>query len=475
MADQNRQNLSPHVAAILNEFVPDHISANYPKFVEFVAAYFNFLEEVNESGYYQNTLPEQRDIRTQEQQFLQRIQKEIGLFAPREYEANPQVFYDRISELWRSKGSQEAVETFFRLFLDDAVEIRYPWNQVLIPSDGRWIVENKLRVTMISGEAEDYVGQTIRQVGSDAQARVDRVERRVYSDGVIHELTLVKGTVVGDFTPRAQIVSDSGSVGEIYRSALALNVVSRGTGYQKGDRIRVEGFEGFSFTAFVSGVDEAGGITDTRISNYGAGNTPDHVQEANTSEIYYFEDFLLYQYSDDQQAGPSQVVFEIDTDSGTGADFDIEYGAVVTTDGEYDGVRGQLSESIVLQDSDFYQKFSYEVSTNYSTRLWLDALKRTVHPGGMAVFGNVRIREVLDNTVASSVIYTAITSPSEYVLAERPRFVSNPLAFSQDYTIPEEVFFSEAYVGTEFFNEEFVVTTELSTQDRTEEVFVTQD
>ena len=475
MVDQSRQNISPHLSAILDEFVPDHIRANYPKFIDFVVAYFDFLEDSNGSGYYQNALPEQRDIRTQEQQFLQRIQKEIGLFAPREYAASPQVFYDRISELWRSKGSQEAIETFFRLFLDDAVEIRYPWNQVLIPSDGRWIVENKLRVTMVSGDAEDYVGRTIRQVDSDAQARVDRVERRVYSDGVIHELTLVKGTQVGEFTPRSRIVSDAGNVSEVYRSVSGLNVTSRGSGYRRGDRIRVDGFEGFTFTAFVSGVDENGGVTDTRISNYGAGNTPDHVKEDNTSEIYYFEDFLLYQYSDDQQVGPSQVVFEIDSDNGSGADFDVEYSALITTDGEYEGVHGQLDESIVLQDSDFYQKFSYEVSTGYSTRLWLDSLKRTVHPGGMAVFGNVRIREVLDNSLASSVLYTAKTSPPEYVLAERPRFVSNPLAFSQDYTIPEDVYFSEAYVGTEFFNEEFVVTTELSTQDRTEEVFVTQD
>ena len=470
-----RNDLSPHVSALLEQFVPDHIRSNYPQFIDFVQAYFDYLEQSNSSAYYQNTLPQQRDIRTQEDEFLRRIQKEIGLFVPQSYAVEPRLFYDRISDLWRAKGSEEAIKTFFLLFLDDVVEIYYPWEQVLKPSDGRWIVEDKLRVSIISGDPNDFAGKTVRQIGSDAQARVDRVERRVYSDGIIHELTLVQGTQVEKFDPQERIVADTGLEAEIYKSVSGLTVTSSGSGYSRGDRVEVNGFEGFTFTAFVSGVDDNGGITDVRFSNYGAGNTPLHVRDSNTDDLYYFEDFLLYRYSDNTQVGPSTVEYKIDTDSGSGADFDLNFGAVVTTPGEYDGVKGQLSESIVLQDSEFYQKFSYEVSTNYSTRLWIDALKRTVHPGGTAVFGNVRIFEELSNKVQSSVIYTAITTPSEYQLLERPRFVSNPLAFSQDYTIPDQVFFAEAYVGEEYFNEPFVVTTETSTESLTDEVFVTQD
>lgn len=470
-----RKEYSPHISALLEQFVSEHIRSSYPHFIDFIEAYFNYLEDVHGSAYYQNALPQQRDIRTQEQEFLAQIQKEIGLFVPSEYAADPKVFYDHISDLWRSKGSEEAIKTFFRLFLDDAVEITYPWNRILIPSDGRWIVEDKLRVSMISGDANDFAGKVVQQVGSDAQARVDRVERRVYSDGIIHELTLVKGTQISEFDPRARIVSTDGLEAEIYRSVSGLDITNSGSNYQRGDRIRVRGFEGFTFTAFVSSINDDGGITDVRISNYGVGNTPNHIKELNTSEIYYFEDFLLYQYSDNTQVGPSEVEYEIDTDLGSGADFDLRFDAVVTTPGEYEGVRGQLDESIVLQDSDFYQKFSYEISTNYSTRKWIDALKRTVHPGGMAVFGNVRINETLDNTIASSVIYTAITEPPKYVLLERPRFVSNPLGFAQDYTIPDQVYFAEAYIGEEFFNQELEVATETSTETFTNDVFVTQD
>lgn len=520
-----RKDLSPHLSALLEQFVPDHIRENYPHFIDFVQAYFNYLEESNLSGYYQNTLPQQRDIKTQEQEFLARIQKEIGLFVPQEYAVQPSIFYDRIADLWRSKGSEEAIKTFFRLFLDDAVEIYYPWAQVLKPSDGRWIVEDKLRVVMISGDANDFTGKTIQQLGSDTTARVDRVDRRVYSDGIIHELTLVKGTQTNEFDPLERIIADGGLEAEIYRSLADIQILTGGTGYQRGDRIRVDGFEGFTFTAYVSGVDEVdGSITDVRISNYGAGNTPDIVLNSDNPPEFYFEDFLLYRTSDGFQVGPSEKignitaflrdtriqlpvidneiivegrveqtiiplddlklvipgrtvdteisvdvtftspVFEIDTANGSGARFLLSFGAVVTTPGFYEGVRGQLSESIVLQDSRFYQKFSYEVSTNYSTRKWIDALKRTVHPGGTEVFGNIRIKEILDAKVKGSLMYVATTEPSEYILTERPRLTNTPLGFSQDYTIADEVFFSEAYVGEEYFNDQFVDETESSTQ-----------
>lgn len=468
-----RKDISPHISALVDSFVPEHLRANYPKLIEFAKAYFDFLEDSHKASYYQNTIAEQGDVWQQEQQFLARIQKEIGLYVPRAYAVSPKVFYQKVVELFKSKGSEAAIITFFQLFLDDVAEIYYPWEQVLIPSDGRWIVEDKLRVSMITGDPDDFAGRVIKQTDSDATAKVDKVERRVYSDGIIYELTLVKGTKSGTFEAGETITATGGLSAEIYRSVSGFNITSGGTNYKPGDRIRVGGFEGFSFNAFVSFVDPNGAITDIRISNYGAGNTPQHVKDDNVSEIFYFQDFKLYQYSDDTLA--LTPTLDITSTNGSGADIEILYDTVVTTGGEYRGVKGQLSESIVLQDSNFYQKFSYEVSTNYSTNVWLDGLKRTVHPAGMAVFGNIRLNDSIDNSIQSNVIYTATTSPSEYEILERPLLISTPLGFRQDYTIQTEVYFSEAYVGTEDFNQAFTDVTESRSQGITDEVFVTQD
>jgi len=575
--NKDRAKLAPHIETLLSSFVPSHIRESYPELIEFVKAYLSYLEETNLSGYYQNTLQDQRDIRTQDSEFLRRIEKEIGLFVPRDYEADPILFYDKISEIWRSKGTDEGLKLFFRLFLDDPVQIRLPYEQVLIPSDGRWTVEDKIRVSMISGNPEDFEGKRIIQVEQFAEATIAKVERRVYSDGIIWELIFVKASRSGNFIENNTIAieDDLDTRAEVYRSVTGINIDNGGVGYSRGDFITLQGYEGISFTAYVDAVDESGTIEALQIANYGSGNTPNHIKEkykpavgtvtqdtANailsaavglspekelfedqtiefegetyplgdvdrtgngevraqdalevsryldgvqtdsdiinyienglipfveqnqdlynsyfnfeepTSENdvgeYYLEDFLVYEYATDNQVGNSSLTFEIDTVSGSGAEFSINYGAFIKTRGRYVGVKGQLSESIVLQDSFFYQKYSYEVLTNFPINRWQGALKRTIGPAGTIPFANIRVSDVLDLSISTQQ-FDRFTTPGIYTIEVSDELSENLLSVDQTYVEGTEFYFSEDYTGSYIFNE----TSSVGTTDSSS-VFTTQ-
>jgi hypothetical protein len=520
--------MNPNVSALIASFLPDHIPAKYPQFVEFAKAYFDFLEQSNTAGFYTNSLPEQRSIYTQQDQFLEYIQRELGIFVPRIYAADPKVFYDKITELWRSKGSEEAIKTFFLLFLDDVVEVNYPWANVLIPSDGRWIKEDILRVTMKpgSGDAQQFAGKLIKQVSSEAAAVVSRVESRTYSDGIIYDLTLVKGSIRRIFDPQEDIVlADNPAVrAEIYRSLKDFTIINRGTGYKVGDRISVQGFDGFTFVAFVSTVSLTGEILDIQITNFGSGNTPIHVRLANVDQpnpaLYYIKDFILYQYLDDQRDGPEETwsnnliteatptvlditegpglgtkstVFEhdyaegndvffaedyvgnsseeslyipgtgfvqsrravlvIDSKAGVGAEIVLNFGALTGYPGRYDGVHGQLSESIVLQDSFYHQKYSYEVKTTFATSDWINQLTRAVHPAGTKVFGNVFIFNKLGTQVKSGEIFIDKSTPNGTIITEALSVNEYLVGIIQDYSESVGVYFAADYVGQVVFEE----------------------
>ena len=450
--DKRRNLIAPHVDTIIDSFIPDHIEANYPDLIAFVRAYLKYLEESNQSAYYQNTLPQQRDIRTQDSEFLKRIEKEIGLFAPREFESDPKLFYDRISDLWRSKGSQEAIQTFFRIFLNDPVQIRLPWEQVLIPSDGRWSQNTILRVSSINGDPRDFAGKVVVQIESFASAVVSQVDRRVYADGIIWELTLVKGSVVGEFFDEntVTIEDDINTRAEVYRSVSEINILDGGTNYEVGDRVFLEGLEGVTFIANVSRVDDdTGEILNLTISNFGSGNTPEHIKETNTSDEYFLEDFLLYEYdSGNAQVGQSTLEFSVETIFGSGASFSVSYNPLVETEGRYIGVKGQLSESIVLQDSFFYQKYSYEVITNFPIDIWEGSIKRTVSPAGTIAFANVRVFDTLD-LEADAQLFRFVTTPAVYNVTDTQVLGETIVAFAQDYTVGTDFFFLESYVGDE--------------------------
>ena len=79
--------------------------------------------------------------------------------------------------------------------------------------------------------------------------------------------------------------------------------------------------------------------------------------------------------------GTSGATAKIVTDS-TELQISTTIGGIVTTSGEYAGVKGQVSESTKkIQDSDYWQDYSYVIKVGESLKVWKDDFKRTMHPG----------------------------------------------------------------------------------------------
>ena len=67
-------------------------------------------------------------------------------------------------------------------------------------------------------------------------------------------------------------------------------------------------------------------------------------------------------------------------------------GTVSTSEGVLFGADGRISESSKkIQDSFYYQDFSYVVKVGNSINVWRDAVKRILHPVGLALFGEVSV------------------------------------------------------------------------------------
>lgn len=446
---------------LIRSILPNHIVAKYPRLVEFAEYFFEYLSKENKSAYYQNSLYQQRDIRVQDHEFLNLIQRELGLLSKKNVAADPKVFYDYLSNLWTAKGSEESIKTFFRIFLDDEITIYYPWEAVLIPSSGIWKVEKVLRVSMISGDPLNFVGKTVKQLNRAGSAVISKVEKAVYRDGIIYELHLINSSIVPKFVEREEIyaVEDSSLRAEIYRSVVDLEIIERGSGYESGDLVEVFGYNGLSFKGYVLGVDSNGGILDIAIVNFGSGNTPDHVLNSDNPPTFAYKDFYIYK--DGELISAIEPTVVVQSTNGSGTNIKIKYGTIADYPGYYDGVKGQLSQTIVLQDSNYYQKFSYEVTTNYSNKDWEDALKKTVHPSGMAVFSNIKTFFEQNISVNNSFIFARSKDPVNYTMLEKPDLTSTATGLIQDYVYNSDVdlnygtdiYFAEDYVGVLVFSE----------------------
>lgn len=68
-------------------------------------------------------------------------------------------------------------------------------------------------------------------------------------------------------------------------------------------------------------------------------------------------------------------------------------GTTVTSSGEFVNVDGHVSElTKKIQDSLYYQDYSYVIKVGEAITSWRDDLKRSIHPAGFNVFGEVSIR-----------------------------------------------------------------------------------
>ena len=86
-------------------------------------------------------------------------------------------------------------------------------------------------------------------------------------------------------------------------------------------------------------------------------------------------------------SGASATIAQIDTPTITP-----QVGTIAITSGEFLGERGKISSDVMrVQDSFYYQDYSYVVRVGESINTWRNAIKRTVHPAGWAVFGEVSI------------------------------------------------------------------------------------
>ena len=93
-----------------------------------------------------------------------------------------------------------------------------------------------------------------------------------------------------------------------------------------------------------------------------------------------------------------------------------DIGTIGTTAGAFENDKGKVSESLMkIQDSFYYQDFSYVVRASSAIADWRGSVKKAVHPAGFAVFGEVSI---------STKVATRMTTPITGITSVTPELAS---------------------------------------------------
>jgi len=128
---------------LVNRQVPEFVRDEHPKFILFLEAYYEFLDQ---NGYSKGKdLRYLSDVDYSLEEFEQQFFNTFLPFIPRDVAVNKEILIKNILPLYLSKGSEKSYRFLFRLLFDQEIALETPGKQILRASDGRWSQENVLR------------------------------------------------------------------------------------------------------------------------------------------------------------------------------------------------------------------------------------------------------------------------------------------------------------------------------------------
>lgn len=316
-----------------------------------------------------------------------------------------------IKELYRSKGTEDALKYLLKVNQGVDAEVKYPFEQVMKPSDGRWT--QLYAVTMKTHK--EYYGKEPKEV---KEARFMALTNKPYMDVGVSRVETFRNDeflrfyLTEDPKPyEGQLVEviENGKVtyvGNVVSGYISVRIHKGGRKWQVGQIFQIGGKDPWG--VINKSYDDPKRPWFLRhievpTDNYGESGQETYLQHEEKPTIcrvtvvdkdgamVHAEIVQLGEYvkpGDGKQYTVSPLFFE------TGEDWEREYQAVVSFEfgprhkevGYWEDARGFISyQDIVLQDSYYYQQFSYDIVSTANPDEY-QSLAELIHPVGTKMF-----------------------------------------------------------------------------------------
>ena len=351
-----------------------------------------------------------------------------------------------IKHLYTSKGTEEALRYLLKASQGVDSEVTYPYENVLRPSDAKWEQLVAITVKTIEGDVPDNISsiriydnaETVTVNGTTSSTKkykdysVSSIERFPHN-GIIRFYLNRTPDFVGMPPYKVDYFADDGSqdyYGEIVDNISRVKVVNGGKGWQVGQIFIVYEQNGW----FVNNYSYDNELfpwsyrhsRDEQDLDYGQHGISTEVRpkvkptickvtvvDEITGAIKHAEIIQLGDYvapTKNNYITVSPLFFEEGTaeEAEYYATLEFDFGQSTKMPGRWFNDSGQVSnQNIVLQDSYYYQQFSYDIVTTVNS-MFYEHLAKSMHPAGTKMFTTY----VAENDLDASLTYDVdITSP----------------------------------------------------------------
>jgi len=427
-----------NTSSLVPNQLPDFVRSDYPTFIAFVEAYYEYLDN---QGVDLKTL---RDLDTTIDSFIKYFKKELAINLPAEITVDERFLLQHIKDQYLAKGSEGSFKLLFRLLYNKSVTVSYPGRQMLRASDGRWQQDVSIFVNVTLGNPSDIDGKLVDVIKPNKTFKL-LIDRRQYVEVEIARVVQLSADTFEFFIDRKyfgeievgdEIRYKDIFLGKIVSTTSKLEITQAGEGFRLGQLFELKTGSGVRSIVKVTRVGENGKILSAEFIKFGIGYGTDFSISVNATNDYYtstneallsttlitsgniaitdntrglgeqgYVNRVTYttpSYWDGTYAG--DLIREFATQSSQGvqvstlqdAIFKISLGSLAKYPGYYSSNDGFLDDAIFIQDSKYYQAFSYVLKLDERLDSYKTAVKTMVHPAGTALFGEFEIQNNFD-------------------------------------------------------------------------------
>ena len=182
-------------SSLVSSQVPEFVRSDYPTFVAFVEAYYEYLDQQGVD------LKAVRDLDQTIDSFIDYFKKELAVNLPKGLQVDERFLLQHIKDQYLAKGSSGSFKLLFRLLYNKNVSLSYPGTQMLRASDGKWEQDVSIFVNVLIGTPDLIDGKLVDVIKPDRVFKV-LIDRRQYVEVEIDRIVQLSDTTYEFFIDR---------------------------------------------------------------------------------------------------------------------------------------------------------------------------------------------------------------------------------------------------------------------------------
>lgn len=412
------------LSRIVRSQFPEFIQTDHSKFISFLEAYYQFIEQDQNSQELIQNILDYNNIDFTTSAFIKYFLKNYAEILPDTLLADKKLAIKRIKDIYEAKGSSLSFQLFFRIVFNQEIRVNFPYENVLIPSGGNFVQRRSLRVSTSTGDRANIVDRFLRTTIDNQEFRTPILEVNEINSTLTEIFLdinfLATSYNVNDVVTITDATESGGNIlftGNIEPTTTSLSIINAGLGFKQGQIYTIDQFGGSGTKILIDNVTSTGAISQASFLTFGHSYTGDFTVDLNKTKtvrettlartlvdnttgflshgnVFNVTTATTKNFGNNTTANVSGTSAITDTNDAT---IDFTTGALALFPGEFVTNKGFISEpDIRIQNDLLYQPFAYELVTGLDINNFKDVILDTIHPAGQRLFNNRELSDTLD-------------------------------------------------------------------------------